>query len=531
MKKRYFHKQYLIIAGLFPSLFLSQANTTESLSIYGFYSYYNSLLGVNSTTNPELTVKNDASFLSNGVELTPSTTSKFGGLLIDGRTFKSVNGIHVEFEYEMNGGATFDGEYGDGLGFFLYDGVILSPTLGARGAGLGYAYNRANDSYASNRAAGLQGGYLGIFLDQYGNSKGMRYQGDSRVNGIAGTWSNYSSHVTLRGAKGAALTTSPTIPNGYTGYPVLITRSTSGTSGIIGKSLQANRAYLDITSPVSSPFTLRQPTGGYRKVFLDLVPHATSSTTTDGFDIKLDIKTSTSGSLINVINWYHYSTSVPYTENAMSSSNNDSDTSLATSPTSADRALTLNASVPSTVKLGFAASTGAASQQHLIKKVKLTLPYAAEANDDTAQTCKMTPVTIPVLNNDIAYRGIINIVTPPVGGNSSSYIDFSMLSFAKSSDIDTTVYRTKSTSEGTWSYDTTTGMVKFTPNANFTTTGVATMTYTIKGITKTDTSGNITEPFGDMAYRSTPATITVTLKTTGCISTVISNKMVTQGVK
>ena len=105
-----------------PTLLKAQANTTESASIYGFYAYFNSLMGVNSTTNPELIIKNNASFTSTGVQLTPASTTQFGGLLIEGETFKSINGLHVEFEYEMNSGSQYDGSYGDGLGFFLYDG-------------------------------------------------------------------------------------------------------------------------------------------------------------------------------------------------------------------------------------------------------------------------------------------------------------------------------------------------------------------------------------------------------------------------
>ena len=63
------------------------------------------------------------------------------------------------------------------------------------------------------------------------------------------------------------------------------------------------------------------------------------------------------------------------------------------------------------------------------------------------------------------------------------------------------------------------------------TKGKATITYTIKGFNRTDSGGNIVEPYGDMAYRSTEATITVNLQTSGCIYCVKSNRMVTQGLK
>jgi hypothetical protein len=106
--------------------------------------------------------------------------------------------------------------------------------------------------------------------------------------------------------------------------------------------------------------------------------------------------------------------------------------------------------------------------------VKLTLPYSAVANDDTATTCKLQPVSIPVLDNDIAYKGPISITTPPTG--SKNNIDITTFSFTKTGDTDLTLYRRKVTPEGTWSYNKSTGIVTFTPSSGF--TGTATMTYT-----------------------------------------------------
>ncbi len=499
----------------------AQTDSTEVASIYGFYSYSSSLMNASSAS--ELSIQGNATHTSTGVQLTPASTGQFGGLFINGRTFTSVNGLHVEFEYDMKNGAPLSGAYGDGLSFFLYDGSVTNPVIGSPGAGLGYAYNRAKDTYASQRKAGLTGAYLGIALDEFGNFKAKRFQGESRVNGISGvTWSQGGSHVTLRGAKGAAINTTG-LGDGYTGYPVLTTRTTLSNSGTVGRILQTNRSYAASTNTLSSVFDLRNNSGEFRKVYLDLIPHFTSPTTTDGFDIKVDIQTLQNGTPVNVINYYHYPTSVPYTENAnpQTSDFNNSDTEgTATNQT-------LNATVPSFLKLGFAAATGAAYQQHIIRNVKLTLPYSAVANDDVASTCKFQPVSIPVFNNDIAYKGPISIVTPPVG--SKDNIDYSTFSFTKNNDTDLTLYRKKITAQGTWSYNKSTGIVTFSPSSGF--TGTTTMTYTIKGKTLKDSNGKIVEPYGDTAYRSVPATITVNLKTSGCIYAVVSNKMVTQGIK
>jgi len=507
---------------MLTNLVYAQTDSTEVASIYGFYSYSSSLM--NASGASELTTQGNASHTSTGVQLTPANSGQFGGLFINGRTFTSVNGLHVEFEYDMKNGTPFNGTYGDGLSFFLYDGAVTNPTIGAPGAGIGYSYNRTKDQFAPQRKAGLSGAYLGIALDEFGNFKSKRFQGDSRVNGIQGvTWSQGTSHVTLRGAIGANISSSTGLGLGYTGYPVLATRSTLSNSGTVGRILQADRSYLATSNLLTSVFDLRNNAGEFRKVYLDLIPHFTSPTTTDGFDIKVDIQTTQAGTPVNVINYYHYKTSVPYTENAnpqISDFNNSDIEGTATNQT-------LNATVPAVLKLGFAASTGAAFQQHIIRNVKLTLPYAAVANNDVTSTCKFQPVTIPVFSNDIAYNGPISITTPPTASNTN--IDYSTFSFTKSSDTDLTLYRKKVTPQGTWTYNKSTGIVTFNPSSGF--TGTATMTYTIKGKTVKDSSGKIIEPYGDTAYRSTPATITVNLKTSGCIYSVVSNKMVTQGVK
>ncbi|KFF24581.1 hypothetical protein [Chryseobacterium vrystaatense] len=510
-----------LVFTMLTNFMYAQTDSLEVASIYGFYSYSSSLMNASSAS--ELTIQGNASHTATGVQLTPATSGQFGGLFINGRSFTSVNGLHVEFEYDMKTGLPLSGTYGDGLSFFLYDGAVTSPTIGAAGAGLGYSYNRTQNTYSAQRKAGLSGAYLGIALDEFGNFKSKRFQGDSRVNGISGvTWGQPTSHVTLRGARGAALNTTG-LGLGFSGYPVLVTRSTLSNTGVVGRVLQTDRSYAATSNSLASVFDLRNSGGEFRKVYLDLIPHFTSLTTTDGFDIKVDIQTTQNGTPVNIINYYHYKTSVPYTENA-----NPQTTDFNTSDVEGTATnQTLDATVPAVLKLGFAAATGAAYQQHIIRNVKLTLPYAAVTNDDVATTCKFQPVSIPVFNNDIAYKGPISITTPPVGSNTN--IDYKTFSFTKSGDTDLVLYRKKVTPQGTWSYNKSTGIVTFTPSSGF--TGTATMTYTVKGKTVKDSSGKITEPYGDTAYRSVPATITVNLKTSGCIYSVISNRMVTQGVK
>ncbi|MCW3159894.1 Ig-like domain-containing protein [Chryseobacterium oryctis] len=529
MRKNYKNTSLLSLILITLSIFAkAQTDSTEAVSIYGFYAYFSSLKNV--STASELTIQGNASHTSTGVQLTPKIKSQFGGLYIDKRSVTSVNGLHVEFEYDMKGGVPESGKYGDGLSFFLYDGAITNPAIGARGAGLGYSFNRANNKSSDKRQAGLTGAYLGIALDQFGNFKHRRFQGESRINGIPQQWVwdiSEPSHITLRGARGKSIDSNKGQGDGFTGYPLLITQSTLANG--FGKKLNPNNGNFEDINLASPPnFELRNQNNEFRKVYMDLIPHFINGTTTDGFDIKVSIQNGENTSPIDVINYYHYKTSVTYIENAnpKTTDYNESD------DTGDSTTHILNANVPTKLKLGFAASTGESAQQHIIRNVKLTLPYSAITNDDTISTCKGQPVQIPVLENDIAYRGPISITNPPIAHK--DYIDLRTFSFEKGPDEsdgtpDLTLYRKKVTSEGTWIFNKNTGIVTFIPSNGF--TGTANMTYSVKGFTKKDSTGKITEPFGDTAYRSIPSTITVNLKTTGCTSAVISNKMVTQDIK
>ncbi len=507
---------------LFSLTMRAQTNGSESPSLFGFYSYFNSLQNLSSPS--DLFITGNASYTAEGVQLTPAALTNFGGMFINGRSITSVNGLQVEFEYEMSGGTTYGGAYGDGLCFFLYDGSITSPVIGSNGAGLGYSYNRANNIWPSQRKPGLTGAYLGVGLDLFGNFKGRRFQGDSRVNGITGvTYSDATNQVTIRGSKGANINSGIGLGSGYTGYPVLITRTTTSNATNSGFAINSLGNYSAISNTLSSTFSLRN-NGGYRKLYLSLVPNFVTATTTDGFYVSVGIKTDINGTAIKVIDNFLYKNATVYKENAMPNvTDYDNVETIGT-----DQTYTLNSSVPSTLKVGFSASTGAASQKQVIKNVKMVLPYSAVANNDSAQYDYNTPVTFNVLNNDIAYSGVINIVTPPTGN--SSNIDPATFSFEKTSydpaTYDYTIYRTKTTAQGQWSFNQLTGKVTFTPAANF--TGTATMTYTIKGYSTYDGSGNIIQPYGDTAYRSTPATITVTFNNIKCL---IANKMVTARTK
>lgn len=81
-----------------------------------------------------------------------------------------VGGIVSNFEFGTNDGVditfttyTWGGTGADGMTFFLAD-ADKPPTLGASGGSLGYSCSNANPVFS-----GVDGGYFGIGMDEWGN--------------------------------------------------------------------------------------------------------------------------------------------------------------------------------------------------------------------------------------------------------------------------------------------------------------------------------------------------------------------------
>lgn len=469
-------------------VFFSTFNLIHS-QLYGDFPYVQTFTsGVQpseiSLLSPQIGT-NSATFTTNGVQLTPAANNRFGAIYVNNRQFSSVNGIRIEFEYGMYGGSG-----ADGISMFLFDAGVTTPVVGAYGAGLGYGYNRARDQYASLRQTGLTGAFLGVGLDAFGNYKRSVFQGDQRSNGIpSSTFSQALSHVTLRGAKGAVINSSIGLGDGFTGYPVLTTQSTlSGTTG--AATINPSTGAYTTASGLAANFDLKTtslsfvPTNAnYRKAIIELLPNIGG-----GFDVTVKIQ---HGSTITtVIDKYWYRTSYTYVENANPAITdyNNSDTQ------GANTSHVLSTIAPSSFRIGFAASTGGLNNTHLIKNLKVTMPYAAEAYDDTATGCRDTTIPINVLNNDLAYTGIF----PTTVSSSSANIDKSSFVFYNASG-GVVSGNTYTSTNGTWVYNPTTGVVNFTGNTGF--VGTESVQYSIKGTTA---------PFNDEGYRSNKATISVT---------------------
>lgn len=479
-----------IIFKLFAVLVIvSESFTMMTAQLYGSFPYSENFTSGSQPSEITLmtpqTGTNSTTFTTNGMRLTAAVNNQFGAVYINNKQFSSLNGIKIEFEYGMYGGTG-----ADGISVFLFDASVASPMVGSNGGGLGYGYNRAHNTFAANRQTGLSGAYLGIGLDAYGNFKRQVYQGDQRSNGVQATFAQNGSQVTLRGKRGT-LNLSNGLGLGYTGYPTLITQSTLATAGIGSATINpATGAYVT-GGGLPANFNLRTTTfstnpsnADYRKAFIDLIPNALG-----GFNVTVKIQ---QGSTVStVINNYWYRTSYVYNENAnpVSTDFNTSDVQ------GADATYTLDTSPPANFRIGFGASNGGLNDIHLIRGLKVTLPYSAISSDDSFSTCKNSSATINPLTNDVAYSGPIT-GTPTA---SSSNIDPNSFQFIDTAGTPQGISYTQS-GVGTWTYSATTKLVTFSPATGY--TGTATIRYNIKGLTA---------PYNDDGYRSEPSTITATV--------------------
>ncbi len=113
------------------------------------------------------------------LRLTKATTNQ-NGAIVWNDTFPTNKGLQVTFTTHTYGGSTatspnkgFQGA--DGISFFLMDGS-QAPNIGAWGGSLGYSCSNGNGT-----GDGLQGGYLGLGMDEFGN---FLNSGDNTSTGI-----------------------------------------------------------------------------------------------------------------------------------------------------------------------------------------------------------------------------------------------------------------------------------------------------------------------------------------------------------
>lgn len=483
-----------LIKLLFACAFLMGTFNTVTAQAYGSFPYNQPFTSGTQPTEislltPQNSGTNATTFTTNGMQLTSASNSQFGAVYINNKQFTSSNGIKIEFEYGMYGGTG-----ADGISFFLFDAAVTTPVVGAKGAGLGYGYNRAKELYKTSRETGLTGGYLGIGLDAYGNFKSQVFQGERRVNGVTTVLSAEGSHVTLRGKQGTLDLTNG-LGLGYTGYPVLNTQSTlNGATGAATIN-PATGAYTtgaglaDNFDLRTATFTTNPNNADYRKAFIELIPNGAG-----GYFITVKIQHGTT--ISTVIDNYWYRTSYVYNENA-----NPDITDLDNSDVQgANTTYTLDTSAPSSFRIGFGASTGGLNDVHIIRGLKVTLPYAAISADDAFSMCANSIATVNPFTNDVAYAGLVT--GPPA--SSSANVDPTSFQFIDAAGTAQGTSYTQ-TGVGTWTYNSSTQLVTLTPVTGY--TGTASVKYNIKGLTS---------PYNDEGYRSESSTITATITACFC---------------
>jgi len=441
-------------------------------------------------------------FNSKGVTLTNGKT-QFSGFAIDHLQFKSNNGLTVEFEYLMYEGEMFDNKYGDGVSVFLYDGS-KSFSIGANGASMGYAYNRS--TVGSNVKPGLDGAYLGIGIDNFGNFKNKMWStsGD-RMNGIE---SNSPinpavtfSQVTIRGAMHhQGLSGYGQRGLRYSGYPVLFTTSTVGGRSV---KLNADGRYEFVDSSFNTNFTIRpeeestqEGDDNYRKVIVKLVPGEQGN-------MVITVQIQHGANLSTIVDQYTYPQHLWYYENANSTGANSVIETRAMGP---EQLVLLESMVPETFKIGFAASTGAASQVQVIRNVKVSLPFFPETVNTYKEGCSTTrEYSFYPFEQDTFYKGKIGQYVNPEGGNDASFIDFSTFRFEdQAGNAVSTGTRYEQTGVGVWEFNSTTGYVVFKPIPGY--IGKAILYYSVKGY------GEGGGPFDQDIYRSGVTKIEIDIK-------------------
>ncbi|MCL2782047.1 MAG: hypothetical protein FWD74_11305, partial [Actinomycetia bacterium] len=260
--------------------------------------------------------------------------------ILNNTPFPSSTGFQVVFDYRQAGGIPFKdaGRTGDGISMYLVDGTQTVHS-GGTGAGLGYANGGTEAGLPldgvcapGKTSLGVPGGYLGLGLDVFGNysqSTFGNYGGNSTMGGGIG----------LRGSGNGACSTSTALTDRQAQYPwVAGTRMNlwTGTSG-------------STADPASAPDSQ------YRRVAITVAPH--------GSNIQVGVAIS------------------PLTAKG------DSPGALTQAFSANLNNIPGQVPLPATLKLGFAASTGSASDYHDIRYVTVSaLTDAAIAKSLSAAT-------------------------------------------------------------------------------------------------------------------------------------------------
>ncbi|MFD1628650.1 hypothetical protein ACFSAH_02115, partial [Pseudopedobacter beijingensis] len=312
------------------------------------------------------------------LRLTNAVNTQTGYAYID-TPFPSEKGITVEFEYFSHGTTVTNNAPGaDGISFFLFDAAISPVEQGRFGGSLGYAQYRNPNSIGDTRnGPGMNGGFLAIGLDEYGN---WATQTEDRNGGIKNALGNVITAGQIQGNGVIAIrgAIDPLDPNGDGGrsgagaYPFIDGRLTNNLGGG-GVERQPASSYL---LPAGDRFSIStnargplQTDANYRKVIIDIEknsPHIPNS----GFTINVKVYVGSLGKTVDVLKNVHYAID--------------------------------DVNIPQNLKAGFASSTGNSLNIHEIRNLEVNAGIIRAISLVKAVT-STTPVGGYVLGSTIEY--------------------------------------------------------------------------------------------------------------------------------
>ncbi len=455
-------------------------------------------IGVVSNPQPD-----PVTFSDKGVRLTSSKATQKNFVTLKNLNFNTDKGFKVSFEFEMTKPLTTGFFGGDGISLILYDGAVTNPQIGSFGSGLGYSYAIGSQSKTE---VGFTGGFLGFLLDYFGDARRRGTDPIGSRNGHTGDFLNQESksYFTIRGPIDAS-------KNNQRGTPVLFSRSTIAQNG---RAIQLD---LDKSSPTYGQFkeyvdilpytsNLQNKDNEFRKIYIDFMPGQIGSTHVNYLTVKLESDASTITLLENYV--LYEGDPIAYKEIRYPTPSNY------TTP-SADVTNTILLKKPSSLKMAFAASTGGAYQEHYVRNISVSLPYAAITNNDLRQdlcySCGVSSIVI--FANDYGYNSnLYNPQNPPVESN--EFLDYDTFSFMLYNEVSGNYTKTPNPykhhidGEGTFEYINSTkdknGYVTFTPQPGVDYIPEATIYYNIKN-KKSNTGTDISTE----EYRSNTSKITL----------------------
>jgi type IV pilus assembly protein PilY1 len=185
----YFFNGACLTAGPSSSVAVSPGQITSCLSIKSSYYNENLVGGANGVSGNSMQLPDPAG--SGALRFTNGSPGGFNqtGAIISQTPFLAGQGVQVTFKtvtYRGNSGGT-GGDGADGISFFLMDGSV-TPNIGSFGGSLGYTCSNSNSPYV-----GLIGGYLGLGIDEFGN---FLNQSDNTASG----YGYVPGRIGLRGA-------------------------------------------------------------------------------------------------------------------------------------------------------------------------------------------------------------------------------------------------------------------------------------------------------------------------------------------